>query len=220
MKYFTISWDDGFKASTLKTADIYEKYGLKTEFNIVPKWCLENNNEGFGDFGLFREMEARGHMVQSHSYDHSNLARMPFLEAVDNIERSFELLASNLKNFDPCHSVFNLPYNESSTELESYLAQKKIPFRTGPGPALNKLPEPSTYKVTTGGWENAEEWLDNCLNDLLEKESGWLVYTAHGLDGEGWGPISSGFLEKTIEKVLSQKDIKILPAIEVLDLFR
>lgn len=34
MHFLTLSWDDGFQKSPLKTAEIFEKFGLRTEFNF------------------------------------------------------------------------------------------------------------------------------------------------------------------------------------------
>lgn len=43
MHFLTLSWDDGFQKSSLKTAEIFEKFGLRAEFNIVAKANLPNN---------------------------------------------------------------------------------------------------------------------------------------------------------------------------------
>ena len=46
---------------------------------------------------------------------------------------------------------------------------------------------------------------------------GWLLYTAHGLDGEGWGPLRSTYLEGLLERLLQRADARILPTPAVLD---
>lgn len=35
MKYVTFSFDDGFLASTIETARIFESFGLRVEFNVT-----------------------------------------------------------------------------------------------------------------------------------------------------------------------------------------
>jgi hypothetical protein len=53
---------------------------------------------------------------------------------------------------------------------------------------------------------------------LLETPDSWLVYNAHGLDGEGWGPLRSEFLERILDRLLQRGDVKILPAREMLNM--
>lgn len=43
MHFLTLSWDDGFQKSSLKTAEIFEKFGMRAEFNIVAKANLPNS---------------------------------------------------------------------------------------------------------------------------------------------------------------------------------
>ena len=46
--------------------------------------------------------------------------------------------------------MFNFPYNQSSPELEAWLASQFVAFRTSGG-ILNPLPVRSAVKTTTGG---------------------------------------------------------------------
>lgn len=41
--------------------------------------------------------------------------------------------------------------------------------------------------------------------DLL---SGWLIYNAHGLDDEGWGPMSSVFLDELLDRLKKRTGLK------------
>src|SRR5262249_6554154 len=67
----TLSFDDGFKKSFLRTAQIYEKFGLSACFNIVAAAHLPGTividdympREQFGDFGVWNELQDRGHEV-------------------------------------------------------------------------------------------------------------------------------------------------------------
>ena len=42
MHFLTLSWD-GFQKSSLKTAEIFEKFGLRAEFNTAATVNLPNN---------------------------------------------------------------------------------------------------------------------------------------------------------------------------------
>ena len=227
MHYLTISWDDGFKESSLKTASIYEQFGLHTEFNIVATANLPENalpadmhptarwGAAYGDFGLWNELQARGHYIQPHGYQHANKAKLPFDEACGLILKCLEIFSNQLNRFDPTKTIFAFPYNDSPPELEAWLPSVVRAFRTK-GPAINPFPTPQTVKLTTGGWEDAEPELDRCLDELLARPDGWLIYNAHGLDGEGWGPLRSDYLIRLFEKLITVPDFKILPAREVL----
>jgi peptidoglycan/xylan/chitin deacetylase (PgdA/CDA1 family) len=229
MHYLTISWDDGFLKSFLKTAEIFEKFGLRTEFNIVATANLPDNalpanmqpeacwGGAYGDFGLWNELQARGHVIQPHGYRHANKAKLPFDEARRLILKCLEIFSNQLSGFEPAQTIFAFPYNDSTPDLEAWLPSVVRTFRTS-GPAINAFPNPKTVKLTTGGWEDAEPWLDRCLEELLDQPDGWLIYNAHGLDGEGWGPLRSEYLIRTLEKLVAIPDLKILPAREILAL--
>lgn len=216
MRYLTLSWDDGFRRSTLQTAEILERYGLRAEFNVV---AAPNNAEACGDFELWNDLQARGHIIQPHGYNHTNKAAVPLSQAQDLITRCLGVFSERLEGFDARECIFNFPYNASTPEIEAWLPTLVRAFRTGPGPALNSLPARDRVKLTTCGWADAETWLDRCLEDWLAQSDGWLIYNTHGLDGEGWGPIGSAYLERLLSRLLSRDDIAILPALDVLNRF-
>src|ERR1041385_72906 len=96
MHLLTLSWDDGLLRSTLKTAEIFERYGLRAEFNVVAASSLDQNESTTGDFGLWNELQARGHVIQPHGYNHTNKASVPFAQAHDLIVRCLERFAAEL----------------------------------------------------------------------------------------------------------------------------
>jgi len=230
MYYLTLSWDDGFLKSSLKTAEIFEKFGLRAEFNVIATAHLPDNalpadmqpwqHWGciYGDFALWNELQARSHVIQPHGYRHANKSTLAFEQVRGLILRCLEIFCDQLAGFEPAQTIFVFPYNESTLELETWLPSVVRAFRTGPGPAINDFPSSRTVKLITSGWEKAEVWLDKCLHDLFERPDGWLIYNVHGLDGEGWGPLRSEYLVRVLDKLLSKSDIQILPATEVLAL--
>lgn len=214
MRYLTLSFDDGFRRSSIKTAELYEKHGLRAEFNVL---AAPSGNRS-ADFGLWNELQARGHVIQPHGYNHTDKSKVPLAEAQDLIRRCLDVFGEELMGFDTHASIYNFPYNASTPELEAWLPTVVRAFRTGPGPAINPLPRPETVKLTTGGAEQAEAFLDTSLADLLARPEGWLLYTAHGLDGEGWGPLGSDYLDRLLDDVVEKGDVAILPATQVLGL--
>jgi len=216
VRYITLSWDDGFRASSLKTAALFERYVLRAEFNAVATYGVRDPVT-FGDFALWNELQARGHVIQPHGWDHTNKASVPFDQARDLILRCLDRFAAELSGFEAQRAIFNFPYNASTPELEAWVPSVVRAFRTGHGPTINPLPRPDTVKLTTSGWQEAEAWLDRCLKDFLAREEGcWLIYNTHGMDGEGWGPLSSGYLERLLDRLVQTDNLMVLPARDVL----
>jgi peptidoglycan/xylan/chitin deacetylase (PgdA/CDA1 family) len=216
----SLSFDDGFRKSFIRIAEIYEKFGFSGCFNIIANAHVPGNNvrddymkqELFGDFGLWNELQDRGHEIMPHGFEHEHLASLPPGQAKDLISRCLDVFSKELRGFNPRKALFNFPYNQSSPELEQWLPSVVMAFRTTGG-ILNPLPTPRTVKVTTGGWgpDNAEAHVDSCVTRLLARKSGWMVYNLHGLDEEGWGPIRAGYLEKLLARLQAIETVRVLP---------
>lgn len=217
----TLSFDDGFRKSSVKTAEIYEKYSLSACINVIATGHHANfaapdkgqANVTKGDFVLWNELQERGHEIMPHGYRHAHLPGETFEAAKDLILRCLDCFSDNLKGFDPKKAIFNFPYNASTPELEKWLVTKVRAFRTG-GAAINPLPGKSQVKLTciSHGPDNCERSVENAVEKLLSKDSGWLIYNTHGLDGEGWGPMRSSFLDKLLERLSAIGSVKIIPA--------
>ena len=139
----TLSFDDGFEKSSIKTAEIFEKYGLSACINVIATAHLKNfslPNEYHawkaGDFQLWNELKSRGHEIMPHSYDHQNLTEMPLEEAKDSILKCLDVFNTELNGFNAKESVYNFAYNASSPEIEEWLGTQVKAFRTG-GPVVN-----------------------------------------------------------------------------------
>jgi peptidoglycan/xylan/chitin deacetylase (PgdA/CDA1 family) len=220
----TLSFDDGFEKSSIKTAEIFEKYGLSACINVIATAHLKNfilPNEYHawkaGDFQLWNELKSRGHEIMPHSYDHQNLTEMPLEQAKESILKCLDIFNKELKDFNAKESVYNFAYNASSPEIEEWLGTQVKGFRTG-GPALNPLPYPGQKKLTciSHGPENIDQNLGETIDQFLEGPQGWFIFNTHGLDDEGWGPVSSVFLDELLDRLTKIKTLEILPAGKVL----
>jgi peptidoglycan/xylan/chitin deacetylase (PgdA/CDA1 family) len=215
----TLSFDDGFRRSSIKTAEIYEKHKLSACINIV----ASAHTRGFrppdypevprADFGLWNELKARGHEIMPHGYRHANKRGLPLAQAKDLILRCLDLFDKELKGFDRRRAVFNFPYNASTPELEEWLPTQVLAFRTGGG-AINPWPHKGQTKLTctSFGPGNCEAAIDREVEKLLAKETGWLIFNTHGLDDEGWGPIRASNLERLLDRLAAIESVDILPA--------
>jgi peptidoglycan/xylan/chitin deacetylase (PgdA/CDA1 family) len=221
----SLSFDDGFKKSFLRVAALYEKFSLSGCFNIIATAHMPNNEvrddymkqELFGDFGVWNELHDRGHEIMPHGYSHEHLPALPLEEAKGRIRKCLDIFSKELRGFDPKKTVFNFPYNQSSPQLEEWLPSVVMAFRTTGG-ILNPLPSASTVKITTGGFGpgNGEQSVDRHVEKLLAQPRGWMVYNTHGLDEEGWGPISHGYLERLLGRLTEIDSVRIVPTTRVL----
>jgi len=216
----TLSFDDGFKKSSILTAEIFEKHKLSACINVIATGHLSSFQipDAYqitekGDFGLWNELKARGHEIMMHGYEHAHKNEMPFEQAKDLILRCIDVFSKELKDFEPKESIFNFPYNASTPELEAWLPSQVRAFRTG-GDALNPLPFKGQVKLTCTGYGpgSCEDHLKAEIGKLLDKPSGWLIYNLHGLNGEGWGPVRSEFLNQLLIKLKAIDSVAILPA--------
>ncbi len=219
MHLVTLSFDDGFLKSNLRIAELYEKYGLSACFNIVATAHLKSfeppnphHLRPVGDFGIWNELQARGHEIMPHGYRHANKQQLPFDQGRELILRCLEVFARELKGFDARQAIFNFPYNASTPELEAWLPTVVRAFRTG-GSGFHPLRHRGQVKVTATahGPGNCEADLDAKLEQLLSKPSGWLVYNGHGLDEEGWGPIRAEYLDRLLARLTSIQSVRVLP---------
>lgn len=229
MHIITLSFDDGFLNSNLKIAEIYETYGLSACFNVlsepslVPRNSAENLNKNcpLGDFEIWNELQARGHEIAPHGSVHANKSKMPFEEAKRMIQKCLDTFASELANFKAEECIFNFPYNDSTPKIDNWLSTVVAGFRASGG-GLNPLPYEGMKKLTTVGFgpENCETHLDQQIDDLLLRDEGWLLYTVHGLENEGWGPLSAKYLDKLLDKFSKIDSVKVLPTSKVLTLYK
>lgn len=226
--FITLSFDDGFKKSSIQTAEIFEKHGLSACINVIatahlPGFKLPNEFHKWpvGDFSLWNELRDRGHEIMMHGYKHANKKELPFAESKDLILRCIDVFSKELKGFDPKEAIFNFPHNASTPELEEWLPTQVKAFRTG-GPPINQTPHKDQAKLTctSHGPDNIDEHLTGEIEKLLALPSGWLIYNTHGLDDEGWGPLNSTVLDKLLTRLTAIKTVEIIPAGKALSRFK
>lgn len=221
----TLSFDDGFEKSSIKTAEIYEKHKLSSCINIIASAHQRSvgetdayHNWPVGDFSLWNDLKRRGHEIMPHSYKHANLTQMPLSEAQLLVNKCIDVFQEEMEGYVTEESVFNLPYNASTPELEAWLQTKFRAIRTGGNP-VNPLPHKGLFRLgcTSYGPDNIDQHLETTINTFLEGPSGWLIYNTHGLDDEGWGPVSSGFLDELLGRLNELEGVEVLPVIPALD---
>ncbi len=220
----TLSFDDGFARSSLQTAELFERFGLTAEINVLARGHRGEPKESWhigwpkGDFGLWNELQARGHAIQPHGLVHANKSELPLAEAQRLIRACLDTFRDELDGFDAARTIFAFPYNASTPELEAWLPSVVRAFRTA-GEPIMPLPLAGQTRIgcTSFGPGPCDEDLERHVEELVARPSGWLCYNVHGLDGEGWGPLSSGTLERVLARLVERGDTAVLPAGAALD---
>ncbi len=223
----TFSFDDGFRNSFLQVADICESFGLKAGLNVIASghfpsfqavddWILP---ELMGDFDDWNALVRRGHEVMPHSWQHLNLAKQPADKAKELIAKCLDYFEEHLEGYEATNAVFNFPFNASTPEIEAYTLSRVRAVRTFGNGALNPIPE-SGEKVRlqclSMGPNNIDDWVEKQVKDFLASSGGWLILNVHGLDNEGWGPMSASYFKGLLERLVKVDYLEVLPAGEVL----
>jgi hypothetical protein len=59
---------------------------------------------------------------------------------------------------------------------------------------------------------NNDRWVDKQIDDFLKTDGGWLILNLHGLENEGWGPISANYLDQLLKRLVDIDKLAVLPA--------
>ncbi|MEL7532874.1 MAG: polysaccharide deacetylase family protein [Bacteroidota bacterium] len=217
----TLSFDDGFRKSFLKTADIYESVGLKACFNVIASGHLPDFKapddyilpELMGSFEDWNQLVKRGHEVMPHSWKHSWLNKLPTQEASALIDQCIDYFVERLDGFDPSKAVFNFPFNATTPELNQHTLTRVGALRAWGNGDVNPMPDqgPEILGCSSNGPDNIDRWVKAKIKRFLKSSGGWLIINLHGLDGEGWGHLSSKFLEKLLNKLVKMEAVAVVP---------
>ncbi|MDH4092465.1 MAG: polysaccharide deacetylase family protein [Cyclobacteriaceae bacterium] len=223
----TLSFDDGFKKSFYKIAEIFNEYDLKACLNVIAM----GHEPGFvndkfipqdllGDFDDWNKLKEMGHELMPHAWDHKNLTEIPLEEAKLKIDQCLDYFEKNLEGYKPSEAVYNFAYNASTPELDAYALQRVRAVRTGGWLVLNdtmvNLLPISRKPLTLGCWGHGPDFCDTyteeTINTFLAGSGGWLILNLHGLDDEGWGPVSTKYLDGLLKRLVKINHVDVLPA--------
>ncbi len=227
----SLSFDDGFKKSFYRIAEIHESYGLKAclnviatghlkSFNTEPKWIPQNL---LGDFNDWNKLKERGHEIMPHTWEHLNLTEIPVEKAKENIQKCLNYFEENLSGYTSAGAVYNFAYNASTPELEDFTMTKVSAIRTGGWLVLkdakvNAFPI-SELPLRLGCWGHGPDFCDDYveheINRFLAGEGGWLILNLHGLDEEGWGPVRSHYLDNLLRRLTKIDFLAVRPTGEI-----
>ena len=222
----SFSFDDGFKKSFKRVAEIHENYGSKACLNVIAtahlpgfeaidQWILP---ELMGDFNDWNTLVARGHEVMPHTWEHLNLTKISEKKAKTNIDKCLDYFTANLDGYSDDKAVYNYAYNASNDDLDDYLLQRVRAIRTGGWIVLkdsqsNEIPK-SGQKMKLGCRmhfqpDNCDHWIEKEIKAFLDSDGGWLIVNLHGLDEEGWAPVSTKYYDGLLRRLSDQPAVAI-----------
>lgn len=217
-------FDDGFKKSCLKIAEIFEARDLRATFAVLadPAGFLDEFPKG--DFTLWNDFRSRGHHINPHGYDHSDLSTMPFAEATRKIDDCLNFFSDHLDAFDASATTYPLTYNRSTPELDAYLLERFGAIRTcgpkgEPGNGLNHAIN-LRERSFTSAWHGPDFCDDHLLDHLKNAEESrapLFLYMLHGLDDEGWGPIRESGLHRALDFIAQSDSLHYAPLDQLLE---
>lgn len=216
----SLSFDDGFAKSFRKVAEIHQRYELSACFNVIASGHLPSFQgageyilpELMGDFELWNQLQEAGHEVMPHSWKHDRLTDLPHAQACDQIDKCLEYFEEHLSGFKANQSIFNFPYNASSKQLHEYCLKHVAAVRTsGPSPVNQLEKTKRVLSCHSKGPQNCDRYVASTVQQFLDGDGGWLIINTHGLDGEGWGPITSLFLDQLLSRLVGMKHVAVAP---------
>lgn len=227
----SLSFDDGFKKSFYRIAEIHENYGLKACLNVIATGHLKSfttemewiPQKLLGDFNDWNKLKERGHEIMPHTWEHLRLTDIPIEKAKNNIEKCLNYFEENLNGYTSKGAVYNFAYNASNTELEDFALSKVSAIRTGGWLVLNnEMVNPIPVKESPlrlgcygHGPDFCDDYVEKEINTFLSGEGGWLILNLHGLDNEGWGPVRSRYLDGLLKRLVNIDYLAVLPTGEI-----
>lgn len=201
---FGLVFDDGFRDSSVRTAEIFERFGLRAVFAVLADPAGFAPSFPVGDFALWNELRRRGHVIHPHGLRHTNLTTVPMSQVADEVDRCLAAFSEKLDGFDARESVWHYAYNSNTAETDAYLL-KHVRAVRGEGDGFL-----DAAALASGAWHSRTFGPGDPTDDLLAhldlcrtRRPPAFIYSLHGLDGVAWGAIPSSSLERVLETLRS-----------------
>jgi peptidoglycan/xylan/chitin deacetylase (PgdA/CDA1 family) len=179
------TFDDGYSSSA-RIAAIFENKGLRATFYLVASAVAD------ADWAFWRGLAAKGHEIGNHSMTHQIVMSDPVLtnQVLDTEINASQRVIEQRLGRKPL--TFAFPWHQYSDRAMAVAMQNHFSVR--------KLDiDDSTYRFAYFDQEHGRtqaESLQLVNRQLAEAVTlgGWFVAGGHGVDGDGWSPVTSQFL--------------------------
>ncbi len=203
-------FDDGFRRSAEVICDVFARRGLRACFAILaqPGRALDPYVRGadLGDWPFWRAVAAAGHEVAPHGLIHERYEDMSLADAQASVLSALDIMEAELPGFERRRSVFHVPYLSAPPALVEWLGSQSLGVRLAlGGNGLNRWPALRSGGAVDSvccGPDGVAEALSGRLREFA-RQDGWLVLVMHGVDGEGWRPVSRAALERLLDEAVA-----------------
>ncbi|MEC4718506.1 polysaccharide deacetylase family protein [Noviherbaspirillum sp. CPCC 100848] len=180
------TFDDGY-ASSPAIASLFEQAGVRATFYIIPGLVAAT------DWGIWQDLSRRGHEIGNHSMTHPNFTAAPMTEQMleSEIVQSQRLIEQKV-GVRPL--TFAFPYHLSTARAMALAEQSHMAVRkTANGEDSYRFAYFDTDRGTdlAGTLRTVNRQLDEAV-----QAGGWFVAGGHGIDGDGWSPVTTGFIQQ------------------------
>ncbi len=221
-KTISFCFDDGFLASTEKVVQLFEARRLQATLCVMaaPLESKDSAHEGgrFGDWGLWRELRARGHDIAPHGWAHERLDRLTREAACASFERMFARFETELPGFRSDGAIFHTPYLALPGTLVDWLRPRTAAIRLAIGndgvASPREVQRSHLIDCVTFGPHDVADKARARIANFAVSDGEWQVLVLHGIDGEGWGPLDLHQLTGLLEQC-EGLDIQVSPLCEI-----
>lgn len=210
-------FDDGFARSAQTIRKVFEDRGAAACFAVLtePEHSVDPNMAGvpIADWSFWQDTAAAGHEIGLHGRAHEHLGKLRFDEARASIDAAVDAFDRYAPSQPASEPVFHLPYLSAPDDVIEYVRQRYGTVRMGSAAGQNTaaaVVATSRLNCLTFGPVNVDQRLRDCLETHVAAGSEWLVVVLHGLDDEGWGPISLDGLTNCLDYLLTA-GVEIIP---------
>ncbi|OWW20630.1 polysaccharide deacetylase family protein [Noviherbaspirillum denitrificans] len=179
------TFDDGYPSSTT-VAGIFESFGYRATFFIIPGAI------GDTEWGTWKDLAARGHEIGNHSMTHTIDMGDPSVSDATlqtEINAAQDRIAQNL-GIKPLSFAF--PWHSYTARALSVAESRHYSVRKMSNGESNYQ-----FAFFDQDHDASLSAALSTVNDQLRfvvDNGGWFVAGGHGVDGDGWSPVTSQFL--------------------------
>lgn len=166
---------------------ILDQYGFKGSFYAITGYMFIDD---------LKDILLRGHEVGNHTYRHLDLTKLDSLNLEIQINKGKEDIKKMLG--DSCVS-FAVPFHSNTPLIRKIGFEHHLFIRN-----VSQYPDTKRKRIDLGAATNIH-YVDSILNDCVKSGTMFLI-TGHGIDGEGWDPISEGLLKQMLDTLKNRSD--------------
>ena len=160
----SFTFDDGNRDNYVLAVPELEKRGWRGTFWLN---CARIPGEVKGvahlmNWDEIRDLHSRGHEISNHGWDHKKLTKIPYEEAVAEIEKNDSAIVANI-GVKP--TTFCYAHNSRNAEIITLASKNRVGTRT--------------YEYAFGE-QSSDEQLRQRMNDAIQNGK-WAVWMTHGL---------------------------------------